>query len=209
MTVDLETHRRRSDSRHWAGTLCLWAGLLGAASGIYLAAVRPAVSPERFSYPLESAQFALIQIWFVIQHLGLLVGIVALGANGATARSGSSRFGQVAAVVGMTMLTLTEFVAILAARAPASSNSVTLLEVGYGISSTLIGLGLVMVGVAVLRSRTWHGWHRFVPLAIGVYVFVPMTPALAGPFVVARIAISGWMLLFALLGWTLMKSEVA
>ncbi len=207
MAVDLETRRRRPDVRHWAGIVCLWAGLLGAASGIYLAVVTPVVSPERFSYPLESAQFAFIQVWFVVQHLGLLVGIIALGATGAAGLGRSPRVGQAAAVVGVALLTMTEGVAILAATAAVPSTLVTVLEVSYGISSTLIGVGLVMVGVGVLRSRTWRGWRRFLPLAIGVYVFVPMTPALSGPFVAARLAISGWMLLFALLGWSLMQGE--
>lgn len=209
MAVDLETRLRRPVFKHWAGKVCLWAGLLGAASGIYLAVVTPIVSAERFSYPLESAQFAFIQVWFVVQHLGLLVGIMALGATGAAGLGRSPRVGQFLAVVGMTVLTVTEGVAILAAGEVVPSTLVTLLEVSYGISSTLIGVGLVMVGVAVLRSRKWLGLRRFLPLAIGVYVFVPMTPALSGPFVAARLAISGWMLLFALLGWTLMQSEAA
>ena len=207
MAVDLEIRRRRLAFRHWAGNVCLWAGLLGAASGIFLAVVTPVVSAERFSYPLESVQFAFIQVWFVVQHLGLLVGIMALGVTGAAGLGRSPRIGQLLAVVGMTVLTVTEGVAILAAGEVVPSTLVTLLEVSYGISSTLIGVGLVMVGLAVLRSRTWLGWRRFLPLAIGVYVFVPMTPALSGPFVAARLAISGWMLLFGLLGWTLIQGE--
>jgi hypothetical protein len=43
-------------------------------------------------------------------------------------------------------------------------------------------------------------------LVTGVYVFVPLTPALLGPFVLARLAITGWMLLFAALGWVLLRS---
>jgi len=209
MAVGLGVSRRRSDFKRRAGKVCLWAGLLGAASGIYLAVVRPEVSPERYSYPLESAQFAIIQIWFVVQHLGLLLGIVAFGATGAAGWVWRRRVGQVAAVVGMAWLAITELVAILAARATAASSLTTFLNFNYGISSVLIGVGLVIVGLAVLRTREMHGWRRFLPLVIGVYVFVPMTPALAGPFVAARLAISGWMLLFALLGWTLTQDEAA
>ena len=209
MAVGVQTIRRRSAFGHWAGRVCLWAGMLGAASGIYLAVVAPTVGPERFSYPLDSAPFTLIQAWFVVQHVGLLLGIMALGAAGAAGEGRSPRIGQVLAVVGMSVLTVTEGVAILASAEVVPSTFVTFLEVSYGISSTLIGVGLVMVGAAVVRARTWQGWRRFLPLATGVYVFVPMMPALSGPFVAARLAISGWMLLFGLLGWTLMQSEEA
>lgn len=36
-----------------------------------------------------------------------------------------------------------------------------------------------------------------------------MTPALFGPFVFARLAITAWMLLFALLGWVLMRQPMS
>jgi hypothetical protein len=39
-----------------------------------------------------------------------------------------------------------------------------------------------------------------VVLALGIYVFLPLTPAIMGPFVAGRLAIGGWMLLFAVLG---------
>jgi hypothetical protein len=79
--------------------------------------------------------------------------------------------------------------------------------VGYGLATVAIGVGLVAAGVAVLRARVWSGRHRFVPLALGVWVFVPMLPALLAPFVAARLAITGWMLLFALLGVALVREE--
>ncbi|HEX2185483.1 MAG TPA: hypothetical protein VHN78_08250 [Chloroflexota bacterium] len=44
-------------------------------------------------------------------------------------------------------------------------------------------------------------------LAAGIYVFVPMTPALMGPFLLTRLAITIWMLLFAALGYALWKAD--
>lgn len=63
-----------------------------------------------------------------------------------------------------------------------------------------------MAGIAVIRAGLWRGWRRVVPLVLGVYVFVPMTPALFGSYVLARLAIGGWMLGFAFLGWALIKT---
>jgi hypothetical protein len=74
----------------------------------------------------------------------------------------------------------------------------------YGVFSILIGgAALVAEGIAVGRAGVWLGWRRWLPLVMGVWVFVPMLPALASSFTGARFAIAGWMLLFAALGWAL------
>jgi hypothetical protein len=43
-------------------------------------------------------------------------------------------------------------------------------------------------------------------LTLGVYVFVPLFPAVIGPMVQGRIAIGVWMLLFAALGIALVRA---
>ncbi len=42
---------------------------------------------------------------------------------------------------------------------------------------------------------------------LGIHVLVPMTPALFGPYALARFAIGGWMAIFALLGWALATTD--
>lgn len=187
------------------GRLCLWSGLLGAASGIYLSVVPPTVGPERYSYPLATAGFTVIQLWFAVQHVGLILGLLALPASGALGRARYGRLGLRVALAGMFLLTLAELWAIAMAEALAGSPQVAPLDNTYGIASTLAGIGLIAAGVAALRDGAWTGWRRYLPLALGVYVFVPMFPAMFGPFLAARLAITGWMLLFALLGWVLQR----
>ena len=177
--------------------LCLWAGLVGGASGIALAVVPAAVDSDRYSYPLSAAAFVVAQCWFAVQHLGLLAGLVALGRSG---WPGGRRRGVQAACVGMGLLTAMELLAITAVRSSYPTTATTVLDAGYGIASTMIGVGLVAAGVATLRAGVAHGRRRWVPLVLGAYVFVPMFPAMAAGFVPARLAIAGWMLLFALLG---------
>jgi hypothetical protein len=186
-----------------AGTVCLWAGLLGAASGIFLAVVDPVVPDTRFSYPLSAGAFVAIQLWFCVQHLGLIAGQVALWTSGALGRSRTARAGHVLALGGMLLLAVTEVVATTAAESPYSSSRTDVLDVLYGISSVAAGVGLVIAGIAALRARVWQGWERWLPLALGVWVFVPMTPAIMAGFLPARLSITGWMLLYAALGWAL------
>ena len=127
-----------------AGAMCLAAGILGAASGIFLAVYPAQVSEDMFSYPLTAGGFTVIQIWFVVQHMGLLAGIAALARAAVMARGRGARWGSVLATSGMA-------------------------------------------------------------LVAGIFVFVPMMPALMGPFVLARASITVWMLLFAALGYALWK----
>ena len=153
-----------TDITRLAGWLCFWAGLLGAASGVFLAVVPPAVTADRFSYPLTPAAFALIQVWFVVQHLGLIAGVEGLRRSGAL---GTARSGVVLAFAGLGLLTLMEVLAIGAAGSTYPGPGTALLDAGYGIASVVSGLGLFAGGVAVLRSRSWGSWHRWLPLMLG------------------------------------------
>jgi hypothetical protein len=190
-----------------SGWLCLIAALLGAASGIYLLAVSPAVGDDQWSYPLTPTGFTWIQVWFAVQHVGLVLGLLAVWSSGVVGRSGLGRTGHVLAVGGMVGLTLTELAAIAARHDDMETTRVAVLGTVYGVVSVASGTGLVLEGIATRREGVWDGWRRWLLLATGVWVFVPMMPALALSFVGARLAIAGWMLLFAALGWALVQSS--
>jgi len=202
MTDQLAPETRKISTYGW---LCLVAGLLGAASGIYLAVVSPAVGDDQWSYPLTPTGFTWIQIWFVVQHVALVLGLMAAWSAGVAGRTGLARSGHVLAVGGMVGLTLTELVAIVARHDDMDSTRVAVLGAAYGVVSIAAGVGLVLVGLAAMRERVWDGWRRPLLLTTGVWVFVPMMPALALSFLGARLAITGWMLLFAALGWALIR----
>jgi hypothetical protein len=142
-------------------------------------------------------------VWFAVQHLGLLAGQVALRSSGVAGPGRGARWGHGIGIAGMALLTLTELVATTAAEDPYPSPLTDMVDGLYGVASIAIGAGLVMVGVAVRRSRAWDGWRRWVPLVVGAWVFVPMIPAIMAGFLPARLAITMWMLLYAALGWAL------
>ena len=190
-----------------AAFLCLAAGVLGAATGLALAAGRARRSTsDRFSYPLSAGSFATVQAWFGIHHLGLLAGLLALRWAGALPDTRPARWGWAAAVIGMAGLAVTELVAIAAADADVDSGIGAALGGLYGVTCTAMGVGLLMAGASMWRAHAWEGWRRGVVLALGVWVFVPMFPALiVTPTDGARLAIGGWMLLFAALGVALLS----
>ncbi|MBC6449576.1 hypothetical protein [Actinokineospora xionganensis] len=139
--------------------------------------------------------------------MGLLLGQIALWRTGVAGRSRTVWGGHAAGLAGMALLAVTEVIATTAAEDPHPSERTDLLDILYGGSSLATGLGLVIVGVAVVRAGAWQGVRRWLPLALGVWVFVPMTPAIMAGFLPARLSITGWMLLFAALGWVLMKAD--
>ncbi len=190
-----------------AGAVCLAAGILGAVSGIVLAVYPAQVSEDMFSYPLTAGGFTVIQIWFFVQHLGLLAGIAALARAETMAPGRSARWGTGLAASGMALLAVTELIAITARNSTYPGDGTGLLDALYGVSSFAVGVGLILAGIAVRRRGRWTGWRGLVVLVAGIFVFVPMTPALMGPFVLARLAITVWMLLFAALGYALWKTD--
>lgn len=188
------------------GWTTIVAGLIGAAAGVFLVVVEPVVAEDRYSYPLSPGGFATTQAFFGVHHLGLLAGLYGLWRSGAVGGSRSGRWGATGAIAGMALLTLTEFVAIGAAGAAYPSAQTDVMDMLYGVSSLVIAVGLIMAGVAVMRAGRWRGWHRFAPLALGVYVIVPMVPLLMASHDLARFGIGGWMLGFAALGWALVAT---
>jgi hypothetical protein len=79
----------------------------------------------------------------------------------------------------------------------------SVLDTSFGVASILIGIGLVLAGVAVARAGEWTGWRRFVPLICGVAVFAIVIPGVFGPFLAGRLVLAVWMLMFAALGLAL------
>jgi hypothetical protein len=62
----------------------------------------------------------------------------------------------------------------------------------YGGVSVLNGAALIVFGVAAIQARRWTGWRRLLLLVLGIYVIVPLTPAIFGPLVLARLTIGLW-----------------
>lgn len=192
-----------------AGAWCLAAGIIGAAQAAIILAWSPQVTDDRFSYPFGDVEYGVAQSSFFVQHLPLIVGVAALLWLPAVRASRIARIATWAAAVGLALLAVNELVAISAYDAATDSDHATLVENLYGPPVMLIGIGLVVAGAALLRRGTdaWVGarWLPAVVLMLGIYVFVPLTPAISGSFTAGRLGIGGWMLLFAVLGYGLTR----
>ncbi|GAB3198228.1 hypothetical protein GCM10027062_11910 [Nocardioides hungaricus] len=100
-------------------------------------------------------------MWFGIQHLGLLAGILALRGAGVPGAGRARGIGVWLAAAGMALLTVTELLAVTARDA--DLDQYAYLNVLYSI--------------AIRRGGGWSGWRGWVVLVTGIWVFVPMIPA--------------------------------
>lgn len=208
-TIRIPTTTSRSVRR--AGVWCLGAGLVGAAQAIIMLAWPAQVSDDRYSYPFAGFGFVVAQTSFFLQHLPLVVGVAALLWLPEARASRTARIAIGAAAVGLMLLTVLELVTIVAYDATTDSSLATLVNNLYGLPVMLIGAGLLVAGIALLRQGPagWVGarWMPALVLVLGIYVFVPLTPAIMGSFTAGRLGIGGWMLLFAVLGYGLARLE--
>lgn len=192
-----------------AGVWCLAAGLVGAAQAIIVLAWSPQVPEDRYSYPFTGFGFVVAQTSFFLQHLPLVVGVAALLRLPVMRDSRTARIATGAAVVGLILLSVNELITIAAYDAATDSSLAMLVTNLYGPPVILIGAGLVVAGAVLLRqgSAAFGGarWIPVVVLGLGVYVFVPLTPAIMGSFTAGRLGIGGWMLVFGVLGYGLTR----
>lgn len=195
-----------------AGAWCLGAGLVGAVQAAVLLGWPEQVAEDRYSYPFTAGGHVLAQVSFFLQHLPLVIALAALLTLPGVRASRAARGGVITAVVGMALLTAMELVTTSAADVAVDSSRATLVNNLYGPPTILIGVGLVVAGIAMTRTsaENWRGARRLplLVLLLGVFVFVPLTPAIMGPFAAGRLAIGAWLLLFAGLGYALRRLEL-
>ncbi len=73
----------------------------------------------------------------------------------------------------------------------------------YTIATVAMTLGLIAVGVAVLKASLWSGWRRFTPLACGLFIPLVLVPSFALPGFAMNYAIGIWGICWLLLGLAL------
>ncbi|UUZ61536.1 hypothetical protein [Nocardioides sp. B-3] len=141
-----------------------------------------------WSYPQGPGEFATTQLFFAVKDVGLILGLMALWWCGAVPRTRLGRIGRVVTMSGMVGLTITEVLAIIPLRQTVDSTAAGTMGALYGLGTIVVGVGLIIAGIAAARDGAWTGWRRWLPLVLGVWLFVPTMPALFLDFTAARLA---------------------
>ncbi|MGI5240297.1 hypothetical protein [Dactylosporangium sp. CA-139066] len=189
------------------GRVCMAGGVIGAAGGLVTAFVPAAVDTDRFSYPYTPGWFVVAQTVFLLNHVLMLAGILGVLRAGVAGRGRLAAWGGAVSVAGLVILSVCEVAAMSLLHTSMSSATVGWINAGYGLASLLTGTGPVLLGIAVARADAWHGWRRWIVLACGVELLASI-PAIAGPFLAGRLALTVWVALYTALGLALVRPAV-
>jgi hypothetical protein len=164
------------------------------------------VAEDRFSYPFDAGWFTTWQLVFAVQHAAMVPLFAGLLILERRRPSRALRVGTWVALAGQVALTVMELVALTAADSPLDTGRGAVVGGLYGVPMVLLGVGMVIAGVGAQRVGLFDGAARWLPLALGVYVFVVLMPAVFGPMVAGRIAIGVWLLGYAALGLAIRRA---
>jgi hypothetical protein len=169
-----------------AGVLCAVGGAGWLVNGVLSLVI---------SQP-SGAGFAISEMFWIVIHLLLLIGVVGLALSGVV----PGWFGGIA--LGMALLGRVDFVLAEIHSLIIGDDTSFLLPLGALITA----VGMTLVGIAVLRGKRWGGWQRFTPLLVGIYPFVTMFPFIFITSEPSSLAIAGWGLPGLLLGYAIWSS---
>jgi hypothetical protein len=164
------------------------------------------------SYPLSAHDFRLGQIFFAFTQALMTLGIVALVRSGIAEPGRRARVGGQLAVAGFLLTIPGELVLALVADAATDSGRASAASSVFGIGILLADLGLILFGISVLQAGVWSRSWAALPLALGIFQLIVVTPvALGAGFasVAAFLVITAQDLLVALLGCQLVRHAPA
>lgn len=133
------------------GLVCLVGGLLWLFN----------VGKEAFGLSLGPAFMEDLLAWLML--LGLMGGPLGLLFLGAAGRRRTGRVGVVGALLGLCSYLTGSVLETMFGFATSE------IGVFYAAGALLVGLGMLLLGVAVVLERRLTGWRRFAPLSVGVY----------------------------------------
>jgi len=146
------------------GVLCAIAGVAFIALGIL----------GMFQSPEAHPALGLADPWMAVTAVAIVLsglGIWAAGRVGDVTGTVLGRVGLGAALLGTAVFTMAHLVAALVPGA----DDTPLFPLGEVVAA----VGMIVLGVAVVRRGHWDGVGRYTPLVCGLYPFVILMPAFA------------------------------
>jgi hypothetical protein len=192
-----------------AGIAAITGAALAIAGNAALFAVHPVVPSGKLSWPLSPHDYVFMQVFFALTQFLLAAGIFGLTRSDAVLPGRAARILGALAVTGMALTVPGELVLILVRSDNADASAVSTLSGVFGLGVLLADVGLIGLGILALRQRRWsRGWAAL-PLALGAFQLVVVTPvSLAAGFtsVASNVAIGVADVLTALIGVRLLQT---
>ena len=178
----------------YAPALVIVAAVVQAATGIATSTVSPAFADK------ASTPFIYSGAWLTVTHVMVLAGVIGLYRTNAARPGWLKRIGFGVACIGLAAQVLGE----------------GLLRINFDLGNAVFGIvppataiGMVLVGIAIIVTRTWSGWHRYAALVCGLYVPVVLIPAFIAAKGPSFIGLAGWSCCFLALGLAMRAEQRA
>jgi hypothetical protein len=192
-----------------AGIAAITGAALAIAGNAALFAVHPVVPSDKLSWPLSPHDYVFMQLFFALTQLLMAAGIFGLTRSDVVRPGRAARVLGALAVTGMSLTVPGELVLILVRTDNADASAVSTLSGLFGLGVLLADVGLIGLGILALRQRRWsRGWAAL-PLALGAFQLVVVTPvSLAAGFtsVASNVTIGVADALTALIGIRLLQT---
>jgi hypothetical protein len=173
-----------------ASILLIVSSVIGMAIGTTTNFFPVIADPKR---PL----FLWVGVILVIIHVLELIGVLGFWKSGASGSGWLAHIGIAIAIIGNFLMIFAE---------GALRYSWDFGNYLFSIAVPPAGLGFILLGIAVIRTNRWSGWHKLTPLVTGLYIPFVLLPAFAlaqGP---NFLAIAGWSCCRLALGIALAQS---
>ncbi len=95
-----------------------------------------------------------------------------LRRTGVTAQSRPGRVGLTCVIAGTALLFVCELASLPLAGQHNSDTWPTIVDGGFGVASVMLTAGMLAVGIATVRERSWPSWRRYAPLICGLLSLV-------------------------------------
>jgi hypothetical protein len=192
------------------GIAAITGAVLAIVGNAALFAVDPVVPKAKLSWPLSPHAYVFMQLFFALTQLLMAAGIFGLVRSDVVRPGRAARVLGILAVTGMALTVPGELVLILVRHDDASAAAVGTASSVFGLGVLLADIGLIGFGVLSLRQRRWsRGWAAL-PLVLGIFQLVVVTPvSLAAGFtsVSSNVVIGLADLLTALIGVRLLQAR--
>ena len=172
----------------FAGLACLAGGALELVS-------------VPFGFPLDELSWLLAQLGLMGGLLGMLWLRVA----------GSGWGGELVLVVPLVGMLLqiggeAYKIYVIASGSPETDQASLAI---IGIGTQLVAVGMILVGIAALRQRAWRGWRSFMPLLVGLYIYLVLFPSLIITGNPPENLVGFWGVSWMLLGYAILSNAPA
>lgn len=160
----------------FAGLAAISGAALAIVGNAALFAVHPVVPKDKLSWPLSPHAYVFMQIFFAVTQLLMAIGILGLTRSDIVRPGRGARVVGTLAAAGMALTVPGELVLIAVRHDNFDAPAVSALSGVFGLGVLLADLGLIGLGILALRQRQWtRGWAGL-PLALGVFQLIVVTP---------------------------------